>query len=384
MTDRPATARQAAAGLRRFAGQRTQNAVMIGFDGFVDSIIAVVDKRYDAQRYDAVATIEHFSNKIRAAAGQSSNYELVVKLEKLGGNGPIMANAMVEFGVPVTYVGCLGHPTIHPVFQDLASRAECLSITGPGLTDALEFRDGKLMFGKHQTLKDVNWTRICEVIGAERFGKIVARSRLIGIVNWTMLPHLNSIWQQLIDKVLPNLGAPAGGRRLVFIDLADPEKRTVEDLRGALGLCTALQRHVDVILGLNLREAVQVATALGRDPSTDPEAVIEPLALAIRDHLGLHTVVIHPRGGAAAASLDGKEVHSAHVLGPLVAQPRLSTGAGDLFNAGFCLARMAGLPLDQALCTGTAASGSYVRNAASPTLEALVGFLDDFPEPEVG
>jgi sugar/nucleoside kinase (ribokinase family) len=381
MSDRATNAQQAAAGLRRFAGRRAQHPVLIGFDGFVDSIIAVVDKRYDAARYDPVDTIDQLARKIGAAAGQSSNYEMVVKLEKLGGNGPIMANAMAQAGLPVTYIGCLGYPAIHPVFGDLASRAECLSITGPGLTDALEFRDGKLMFGKHQTLKDVNWQRICEVIGAAKFGEIVARSRLLGIVNWTMLPHLGAIWQRLIDDVLPGV---SGQRRLVFIDLADPEKRTADDLRGALQLCSAMQRHADVILGLNMKEAVQVAAALGLQAQTDPEAVIEALARAIRERLQLHTVVIHPRGGAAGASQDNGQPCSAQVTGPFTAQPRLSTGAGDHFNAGFCLGRMAGLPLGQALLTGTASSGYYVRNAASPTLEALADFLDALPEPEVG
>jgi len=45
---------------------------------------------------------------------------------------------------------------------------------------------------------------------------------------------------------------------------------------------------------------------------------------------------------------------------------------------------MAGLSLDQALLTGTASSGYYVRNAASPTLEALADFLDVLPQPEIG
>src|SRR5919199_666690 len=123
MSDRTSIARQAAAGLRRFADQRTQHPVLIGFDGFVDSIITVVDKRYDAVHFDPVETIEQFGKKVLAAAGQSSNYELVVKLEKLGGNGPIMANAMATLGLPVTYVGCLGYPALHPVFEGLASRA---------------------------------------------------------------------------------------------------------------------------------------------------------------------------------------------------------------------------------------------------------------------
>src|SRR5438046_296414 len=298
MTDRAAVARSAAVGLRRFAPRRLQFPVLIGLDGFVDSIIAVVDKRYDAHRYDAVDTIARFGEKISAAAGQSSNYELVVKLDKLGGNGPIMANAMAAQGLPVTYVGCLGYPTLHPVFNDLARRARCLSIANPGLTDALEFRDGKLMLGKHHTLRDVNWDRICQVIGAEPFTQIVGEARLVGIVNWTMLPHMETILQQLVERILPAAAAP--GRRLLFLDLADPEKRTSEDLRGVLDLATTLQQHADVILGLNLKEATQVAGVLGVNPTARPEQAVEDMVRQIREKLRLYTVVIHPRFGAAA------------------------------------------------------------------------------------
>src|SRR5581483_1284024 len=76
-------------------GLSKTNAV-VGLDGFVDEIIAVVDKRQDNVRFDAVKTIGHLGAKINAAIGQSSNYELVVKQMKLGGNGPIMANALAS------------------------------------------------------------------------------------------------------------------------------------------------------------------------------------------------------------------------------------------------------------------------------------------------
>ena len=197
-----------------------------------------------------------------------------------------------------------------------------------------------------------------------------------------MLPAMNSIWRQLIDHILPEQAARHAGRRLVFIDLADPEKRTADDLREALRLCSGFQQHADVILGLNLKEAVQVANALQIDPTNDPEAAIESLARAIHERLRLHTVVIHPRRSAAACTYDGKELRSARFVGPFVAQPKLSTGAGDLFNAGFCLGRMASLPVEQALAAGVGASGYYVRNAASPTFEQIVSFLDALPPPE--
>src|SRR5437868_10910849 len=133
---------------------------LVGLDGFVDNIISVVDKRQDLHTFDRVRTIENLGQKILNAAGQSSNYELVVTQQKLGGNGPIMANALAAIGMDVTYIGNLGYPAVHPVFGDFAKRAKVISIAEPGHTDALEFDDGKLMFGKHESLKDINWDNL--------------------------------------------------------------------------------------------------------------------------------------------------------------------------------------------------------------------------------
>src|SRR4051812_27669317 len=89
--------RKLAVGAETLAAART----VIGLDGFVDEIIAVVDKRFADGGFDPVRTIASMGDKIRAAAGESSNYELVVTQRKLGGNGPIMANALACLGLDV-------------------------------------------------------------------------------------------------------------------------------------------------------------------------------------------------------------------------------------------------------------------------------------------
>ena len=68
--------------------------------------------------------------------------------------------------------------------------------------------------------------------------------------------------------------------------------------------------------------------------------------------------------------------------GPFVQQPKISTGAGDHFNAGFCLGRGAGANLEESLCTGVATSGYYVRNATSPTGKQLAEFIANLPAPQ--
>src|SRR5436190_5666771 len=282
------TARRLAAAAPTVASIKT----LVGLDGFVDNIISVVDKRTDLATFDRVKTIGHLGQKILNAAGQSSNYELVVTQQKLGGNGPIMANALAALGLDVTYVGNLGYPEIHPVFKPLADRAHVISIAEPGYTDALEFEDGKLMLGKHESLKDVNWDNLLGRVGKERLKTLLHPVRLIGMVNWTMLPHMTRIWAKLLDEVIPSLERH---ERKLFIDLADPEKRTHADIMEALRMLTRFQDQVDVVLGLNLKESLEVADVLGLPGRTDPEAAIEDNARAIREKLHLECVVIHPR-----------------------------------------------------------------------------------------
>ena len=118
-----------------------------------------------------------------------------------------------------------------------------------------------------------------------------------------------------------------------------------------------------MILGLNLKEAIEIAAVLGLPAGSDPEAGLVEDAVAIRAALGLACVVIHPRRAAAAATA----TENAWFLGPFVQHPKISTGAGDHFNAGFCLGRILGLSLEESLCTGVATSGYYVRSARSPS-----------------
>ena len=348
----------------------------VGFDGFVDEIIAVVDKRQDFERYEPIRTISILGGKITAAANQSSNYELIVKQMKLGGNGPIMGNALASAGFAVTYVGNLGYPTVHPVFQEFATRAKVISIGEPGHTDALEFDDGKLMLGKYTSMNDVNWENLLARTGGEdKFAALLKDSKLIAMVNWTMLPHMSAIWLKMLERGIPNR---EGGPRLLFVDLADPEKRTLDDIRDAMRLLTRFQEQVDVILGLNLKEAGEICHVLGIPVEGDPEVQIEKTARAIREVLNLSCVVVHPRRGAAAATRDA----AATFAGPFVEKPKISTGAGDHFNAGFCLGRVLGFSLEESLCTGCGTSGYYVRTAHSPSASDLAKFVAELPAPQ--
>ncbi len=348
---------------------------LIGLDGFVDEIIAVVDKRQSFNEYDPIKTIGQLGQKILNAAGQSSNYELIVKQMKLGGNGPIMANALASFGVGVTYIGSLGYPGLHPVFQEMAGRAKVISIADAGHTDALEFEDGKVMLGKISALDEVNWKNIMARVGREELRQMVDEADLFGFVNWTMLPHMSDIWESLRKEILPEVSKKS---RKFFVDLADPEKRTHGDIEEALQILTKYQESMDIILGLNLKESGEILDVLGMATPSDPESAVEETAKVIRQLLNIYCCVVHPRGGAAAATATA----SAKFAGPFVKQPRISTGAGDHFNAGFAMGQVLGFGLEESLCTGVGTSGYYVRSGISPTAVQLAEFLKELPPPQ--
>jgi sugar/nucleoside kinase (ribokinase family) len=361
-------AKSTAEQLRKSSSALAKTKTVVGFDGFVDTILQVVKTRQSPVKYDPFPRMSEWGERVTAASGISANFEFAQQMVKLGGNGPIMANALNAAGLPLTYLGCLGKPAVHPVFADFAKRARVISIAEPGYTDALEFEDGKLMFGKHQSLKEVNWTNLIAHLPAAQLVKLFREAGFIAIVNWTMLTNLTGVLQKLLTEVLPKLG---GERRWVFFDLADPAKRSREDLLAVVKLIAKYEKHARVILGLNLGEARQVSEVLGLGPVEETYGTVTHAASRIRDALKINTVVVHPVEFAAAADAGG----STHVVGPFTAKPKITTGAGDHFNAGFCLGRILGMGLAESLQLGVASSGFYVRSAKSPKVADLVKFL---------
>ena len=349
-----------------------QMTAFVGLDGFVDDILHVVDKREDAEKYLRLPTIAQLAERLAGAAGRSTNIELVSQLNKLGGNGPIMANALASFGLKVTYLGILGYPNLHPVFADFAKRAEVHSIAEPGYTDALEFEDGKIMLGKHQSLKQMNWQNIKSRFGADKFSAKFGSADLVGFVNWTMLTYMSEIWAAVLKEVCPAMKGP---RRKLFIDLADPEKRTNEDILGALELVAQFQKYFDVVLGLNEKESGEVGKHLGLDTSDRTEKGLIRLCGEIHQRVHVNTLIIHPTAYALASGPDGTAV----VQGPFTPKPKITTGAGDHFNSGFCLGKLLGFSTERCLLTGVATSGYYVRTGQSPAIMDLANMLRDWP-----
>lgn len=352
------------------ANSGLKHQLLVGFDGFIDEICQVVEERLTASKYRAVKTITDYANKVGKYAGLSMNIEIVPTLIKLGGNAPIMANCLSELGNSIDFIGAIGQSHIHPLFLDFSLKCRnCFSVAEPGHTDALEFTDGKIMLGKIEPMDKVNWTNIVSLIGTEKLEKIVAESQLLAFNNWTLIFGMNGIIEGFTELLAKTKHQP-----YIYFDLSDPTKRDKQDLREAMYYISQMQNVGKVIFGLNKNESALISQVLKQDEPDLPKR-----ALMIKKAMGIYACVIHDIKGACS----GHEDVAVWMDGPFTPQPRLSTGAGDNFNAGFCYGLLSGLTPEEALLTGVCTSGFYVRQQGSPSSAELISFIKAFKNNQI-
>jgi hypothetical protein len=332
----------------------------------------------DSKNYTRVLTLTEYGRRIAATSGLSSNVEIVTISKKLGGNGPILANALIQSGVKMTYIGAIGYPDVNGVFLEMAARCErVVPVCDPASTDAMEFEDGKIIRSKLSPFKDLSFETIRQRVGLGELAALLDCSGLIGFENWALPPYSGQIWQGIYEQVLPLMKSDTQSKTL-FFDLADPASREESELRSVLETISAFSRHFSVILGLNLREAVQVANLFNGGFYT-ANCDLEVLIRYISDYVKVKTLVIHPVKESCCL-VDGRFYHG---TGPFCAKPKLTTGAGDNFNAGFVLGISLGLDPQEALFLGMASSGFYVRQSRSGSFEELKIFLGLWAKNEI-
>lgn len=330
----------------------------IGFDGFIDEIIHPVEQR-TPKGYTPFKTMAAFGKKISHASEKSCNIELVVQRIKVGGNGPILAGALALLGHKITLAGNLGIPEINPIFHSLIEQCvEAFTYENPGLTDALEFSDGKIILGKLEPLHHLTAEKVIETIGIDRLLQILETTSLFVSANWTMLPMMNDLWRLILKLIAPKLSHK---KRYFFIDLADPAKRTDQELKEALDLLLQFNETFHVVLGLNFAEAERIAIILNSEPNSE----------SLLQKSGLSQIVLHSSKSSSTSTKNGTATQPTF----FTFTPKITTGAGDNFNAGFCHGLLQNLTLDNSLLNGNAVAGFYVREGRSPSAEELAIFV---------
>lgn len=342
----------------------------IGFDGFTDDIISVVQTRQTPQTYRPFSTIKDFGLRLVDAAGKSCNIELVVKARKIGGNAPILTEALLKGGHRITFAGMIGTTdAIEPLFQEMAAQCDHVIPLGSSAhSDALEFGDGKIILGKLDPLDHFNYDLLLKQIGKKTLIDHLNSADLFACVNWTMLPAMTDLWNRLADEIIPFFQLK---KRILFVDLADPGKRTDEDIIQALQVLKKLSPAYQIILGLNEAEALRLLAVFHESVECEGLAGCERIAKELHKRTCFDEIVVHAVAYAAVANETGTWV----INGPYCPDPHLTTGAGDNFNAGYCNGCLYGFSPGEALLSGVATSGYYVRKGRSPTMLELSDFI---------
>ncbi|MDG0790571.1 PfkB family carbohydrate kinase [Cohnella ginsengisoli] len=346
-----------------------QFGVMLGFDGFIDSVVRAVRQRDEEDRPRYFETMSEFGQYLIEKSGKNCSIELVEQTNKLGGNMPIMALALGRLGFPLTSIGALGNQEVRPQFSGLAEKPnEVIALMDPGLSTAIEFRDGKVMLADVSCLDSMNWSQLVQSIGKERLLALFDCNPLICLLNWSETKHATEIWKGFLDEIIPN--ARNASEKTIFIDLSDCSKKSVGDLRQAFSLMKAFKSHCKVGLGMNENELVTVGRKLLKQDGQD----LENVARELYEYAGVDQLVVHLKDRAFAWSFEGFSQADSYA----VEKPVILTGGGDHFNAGYCSGQLLGLGIEESLEVGNAVASYYVKSGTSPTPAQLIQHLSDF------
>lgn len=337
--------------------------VAAGFDGFIDVILKPVYSggREDTRYFGGIA---EFGNYIASKARKSCSIELQPVVEKFGGNAPIYSSALARLGVAVSCVGAMGYPELCGVFTRMDPLCTVYSVCMPGVCQALEFPDGKVMLARNDEINRLDYPMLAGRIGAERLAEIFGNAGMVALMNWSELQGSSSIWKGLLQEILPL--CRAGAPRPMLVDLSDCSRRTRSELEEMASLLRAFSQTFEIVLSLNRNELEQLGRLRGA-------AAAEPVELAreLAAWLHLKYLIVHLNDGCFA-------IHKGESLfapNHPVAHPKILTGGGDHFNAGFTWAYLAGLPLADCLAVANAASGFYVSVGASPDSSGLIQYI---------
>jgi len=347
------------------AKSATPPKAVAGFDGFIDTLVRTVKKRSD-DNVEYFADIKEFGEFLVTRAGKSGLISLDPTMRKLGGNSPICAYAMARLGAKAELIGAIGHPVPNELFAAMEG-VTLHGVANAGETLALEFKDGKIMLCNAVSVQEVSWTRIKELIGMDKLVEIFSNAGVIGMFNWSDMQNATEIWRGVCEDVMPKVTLAPNA--VVSVDLSDCARRSVEEICEIIDVLRAFRKYCKVVLNVNMNEYRQVFGAItGKDA---PDDIGQSDLLNV---VGLDVVCVHVHDGSTAFDANG----SATVKNYYIENPKISTGGGDNYNAGFSLAVHYGLNMQDALIAANSVSGFYIKNGYSPKVEELPAHAEEW------
>jgi hypothetical protein len=318
-----------------------QKKVLLGFDGFIDTIAKPVFKSGDGNtKTEYFTSIKEFGNFISEHSHKSASIEIDILDRRIGGNMPNFARTIAALGLNPCCIGMFGdnNGNIDLPFYDLPG--EKISYAPAGTATAFEFSDGKIFFAPRYTLGGHPWQRIERAYSA-RFPNgpslecHLREADFIGCLNWSELFFMDKLLRSLFEICTSFFSCDK--KKFMLFDLCDFSRRSQAELRNILPLIEKFSDFRTVILSLNHNEALMLAKELfGSNSAETADADLSYIARTIVRNYDFDEVVIHAHHGSFAVA-HGEEFF---VATDRVAEPGISTGAGDNFNAAYAFAAL--------------------------------------------
>jgi ribokinase len=282
-----------------------------------------------------------------------------------GGNAVNIAYALAKLGVKVTLftvANDVGSAMLRQAFAQFGDKAS-LRIAGgkQGYTTAFEFPHEASRVNVMVSDIGDNESFGPDRIGSKEDQEVLKKADAVMAVNWAS----NKKGTELADNAFRS--SPSA---LHFIDPADISTRK-EEFRDALFKLSGVTDY----LSINenecnpLAEALGLGVRLGADYAGDE---IKAAAKKISESVGI-TTDLHTRAGAAWSN--GKEAEFVHSI---KVEPKILTGAGDVWDAADVVGYIAGLDPRERLLFANAAASLFVREPSGepPAMNKVFELLD--------
>lgn len=345
------------------------NNAFLGFDACIDYIIRIVREKKDNEVTSYFTESSQFGEFLINLNNKSCGVELQTKLSKIGGNMVITGNALGNLGIKTECVGTFGLPDILPVFRTMSPNCSLHTIADTISATALEFNNSKVIMFDPGPYNNLTWEGIKNILGIEKIKVLMSDKQMISFLNWSEIENSSQIWEGVLEEILPFI-LHDGPKPFFFSDFSDCSRKSDKEIQFALDLLARFRKYFRVILSLNQNEAALIGKAMNiREYTIDEEFMKELFRLANADVLVMHRT-------KDAIAFDGAVYEKCDTF--FCEEPKILTGGGDNFNAGFCYSLFHDFNLLQSLIVANAVSGSYVKTGISPGVNDLKEFLQHF------
>ncbi|MDR0886161.1 MAG: hypothetical protein LBN22_07385 [Clostridiales Family XIII bacterium] len=345
--------------IKNLQSEAKRKKAVIGFDGFVDSIVRPIRSVGSADTEEKSVyfdTIKQFGEYLMGQSGKSCSVGLDVHSRQLGGNMPYLSRALGGLGIDVSCIGMLGgNGQVDPLFQNMP--CTLYPFAEPGQSTCLEFTDGKVMLAPEYALTSSPWDLVNTAAGGKAT-ELFKSADLITLVNWSELDFSHALWQAVYDNVLEGFGSEANASnvdktRYAFFDLCDCSRKSAAEIHSVLTLIGKFAKKRTAVLSLNENESHIISEKL-----LEAGLCACEIGTQLRAHYGIDEVLI--RATHDCTLITNQAI--THLPTLHVKEPKILTGAGDNFNAAYCFGLLMGLSDQKRLQFSCEFTSEYIKH----------------------